>query len=52
MQEVRRTIEEKTAGRTFEHRMMDYNNLDTTRFADIKSILSNTIERLDSTSTQ
>jgi uncharacterized protein (DUF433 family) len=44
--EVRRVIEELNPGRTFEHRLMDYNNLPTTRFDDIKKVLQMTRDRL------
>ena len=36
---MRRVIEELNPGRRFEHRLMDYNNLPTTSFADIKRVL-------------
>ncbi|MEO8366451.1 MAG: DUF3833 family protein [Pseudoxanthomonas sp.] len=39
LQEVRFAIEDATAGREFEHRLMDYNNLPETQFSDIKNIL-------------
>jgi hypothetical protein len=39
LQEVRFAVEDATKGVEFEHRMMDYNNLPTTRFEDIKHIL-------------
>jgi hypothetical protein len=39
MQEVRFAIEDVTNGREFEHRLMDYNNLPTTKFEDIRKIL-------------
>ena len=39
LQEVRFAIEDVTKGRDFEHRMMDYNNLPTTQFKDIKKVL-------------
>jgi len=44
--EVRRVIEELNPGRTFQHRLMDYNNLPTTRFDDIKKVLQMTRDRL------
>jgi hypothetical protein len=40
LQEVRFAIEDVTDGRKFEHRLMDFNNLQTTRFADIKLVLT------------
>ena len=39
LQEVRFAVEDATSGVEFAHRMMDYNNLDSTRFEDIKKIL-------------
>jgi hypothetical protein len=39
LQEVRFEIENVTKGREFEHRLMDYNNLPTTQFKDIKHVL-------------
>ena len=39
MQEVRFAIEDVTNGKEFEHRLMDYNNLPSTRFEDIKKVL-------------
>ena len=44
--EVWRVIEELNPGRTFQHRLMDYNNLPTTRFEDIKKVLQMTRDRL------
>jgi hypothetical protein len=44
--EIRHVIEELNPGRKFEHRLMDYNNLPTTQFADIKKVLRMTRERL------
>jgi hypothetical protein len=39
LQEVRFAIEDVTKGREFDHRLMDYNNLPTTEFKDIKQVL-------------
>jgi hypothetical protein len=39
LQEVRFAVEDATKGVEFEHRMMDYNNLSSTSFEDIKKIL-------------
>jgi hypothetical protein len=44
--EIRRVIEELNPGRTFEHRLMDYNNLPTTSFEDVKKVLRMARERL------
>ena len=37
--EVRRVIEDLNPGRKFQHRLMDYNNLPSTTFEDIKKVL-------------
>ena len=37
--EVRRVIEELNPGHKFKHRLMDYNNLPSTTFDDIKKVL-------------
>ena len=39
LQEVRFVVEEVTAGRQFEGRLMGFNNLPETRFEDIKRVL-------------
>ena len=46
LQEVRFAIEDVTKGRAFEHRLMDYNNLPTTRFKDIKQVLKTAAEKV------
>lgn len=46
MQEMRKVIENASRGRVFEHRLMDYNNLDTTNFSDIKSALKTAIQEV------
>jgi hypothetical protein len=46
LQEVRFAIEEVTKGREFEHRLMDYNNLPTTQFKDIKKVLKIATDRV------
>ena len=46
LQEVRFVIEEVTKGREFEHRLMDYNNLPTTQFKDIKQVLKMATEKV------
>ena len=47
LQEVRFAIEDVTNGREFEHRLMDYNNLPTTHFKDIKQIVKMATEKVD-----
>lgn len=47
LQEVRFAIEDVTKGREFEHRLMDYNNLATTQFKDIKQVLKMATEKVE-----
>lgn len=46
LQEVRFAVEEAANGARFEHRLMDYNNLPTTTFEDVKSVLAVATERV------
>ena len=46
LQEVRFAVEDVTRGMNFEHRMMDYNNLPTTQFSDIKRVLKTATDRV------
>ena len=46
MQEVRFAIENATGGRDFEHRLMDFNNLPTTSFDDIKGVIKTAREKV------
>jgi hypothetical protein len=46
LQEVRFAVEEASKGAQFEHRLMDYNNLPTTTFEDIKHVLAVATERV------
>jgi hypothetical protein len=46
LQEVRFVVEEVTAGRQFEGRLMGFNNLPETRFEDIKRVLRVATERV------
>lgn len=46
LQEVRFAVEEVTAGRQFEGRLMGFNNLPETRFEDIKRVLRLARERV------
>ena len=46
LQEVRFAVEDATKGKDFEHRLMDFNNLPTTQFADIKQVLRTAAERV------
>jgi hypothetical protein len=47
LQEVRFVVEEVTAGRQFEGRLMGFNNLPETRFEDIKRVLRLARERVE-----
>jgi hypothetical protein len=40
LQEVRFAVEDATRGRALRHRLMDFNNLPETRFADVKAVLA------------
>jgi hypothetical protein len=46
LQEVRFAVEEATAGRQFEHRLMDLNNLPETTLEDVRSVLRVATERV------
>jgi hypothetical protein len=46
LQEVRFIIEDLMKGREFQHRLMDYNNLPTTQFKDIKKVLKQATEKV------
>jgi hypothetical protein len=46
LEEVRVVIDERTRGVEFQHRMMDYNNLPSTTFEDIKHVLQLAIARI------
>jgi hypothetical protein len=46
LQEVRFAVEDATRGRDFEHRLRDFNNLPTTRLADIKAVLQVATDRV------
>jgi len=47
MELVREVIEERTAGRQYEHRLMDYNNDPTTTLGDVQSAFEEALKRLD-----
>ena len=40
MEAVRAIVDERSAGRNYRHRLMDYNNDPTTRFDDVRSLFS------------
>jgi hypothetical protein len=46
LQEVRWVVDDRTRGIDLAHRLMDYNNLPATTFADIKAVLAEAIARL------
>ena len=48
LQEVRFAVEDATRGQDFEHRLRDFNNLPTTRLADIKAVLQVATDRVRS----
>ena len=48
LQEVRFAVEDATRGQDFEHRLRDFNNLPTTRLADIQAVLKVAIDRVRS----
>ncbi len=46
LQEVRFAVEDVTKGIEFEHRLMDYNNLQTTTFEDVRHVLKVATDRV------
>ena len=46
LQAVRFAVEEATQGRELNHRLMDFNNLPETRFADIQQVLARATQRV------
>lgn len=46
LQEVRFVIEERLKGQQYQHRLMDYNNLPSTQFKDIKNVLQIATKRV------
>ena len=48
LQEVRFAVEDATRGRDFEHRLRDFNNLPTTRLADLQRVLRVATDRVKS----
>ncbi|MGZ7080607.1 MAG: hypothetical protein ACXVJT_14445 [Thermoanaerobaculia bacterium] len=47
LQVVREIVDERTAGRPYEHRLMDYNNDSTTRLEDVQSLYAEGLKRID-----
>jgi hypothetical protein len=48
LQEVRFAVEDATRGQDFEHRLRDFNNLPSTRLADIKRVVRLATDRVES----
>lgn len=48
LQEVRFAVEDATRGKNFEHRLRDFDNLPTTRLADVKAVLQVATDRVKS----
>lgn len=46
LQEVRFAVEETAGGRTFEHRLRDFNNLPDTELADVRRVLQIAHDRI------
>ena len=46
LEEVRFAVEDATRGRTFDHRLKDFNNLPETRLEDVKRVLAVAKERV------
>lgn len=46
LQEVRFAVEDATRGQEFEHRLRDFNNLPTTRLADVQRVLAAAKDRI------
>jgi hypothetical protein len=49
MEVVRTLIEERSAGRNYAHRLMDYNNDSTTSFADMQRLFTEALARMNGT---
>jgi hypothetical protein len=47
MELVRRIIEERTAGRRYHHRLMEYNNDRTTSLSDVHAVFAEALARID-----
>jgi len=43
---VRQIVDERSAGRPYHHRLMDYNNDPTTRLADVRGVIADALSRL------
>ena len=49
MELVRQIIEKRSAGRNYEHRLMDYNNDKTTTLADVRAIFNEALSQMGAT---
>lgn len=47
MEVVREIVDDRTAGRHYNHRLMDYNNDSTTTLADVQSLFREALERMN-----
>lgn len=47
LQVVREIVDERTVGRPYQHRLMDYNNDPTTRLEDVQSLYAEALKRID-----
>jgi hypothetical protein len=47
MEIVRQIIDERTVGRKFQHRVMDYNNDPTTHLSDVRTLFAEALTRID-----
>jgi hypothetical protein len=52
MEAVREIIEQRTASRKYEHRLMDYNNDSTTTLADVHRVFSEALARMNGSADQ
>ena len=43
---VRQIVDERTVGRSYSHRLMDYNNDPTTHLTDVKSLFAEALARI------
>jgi len=47
LQIVRQLVDERSTGRPYSHRLMDYNNDPTTTLADVRSLFDESLRRID-----
>jgi hypothetical protein len=46
MELVRQVVDERSAGRKYEHRLRDYNNDPTTKLSDVRSLFEEALARM------